>query len=307
MLRKDVGAFSAVAQVRWKKKKTKQKSASSNGWLTPETEQEVYVRSKKRRSERTDSLDIGTIADREMHLQRMSMSALMPNKATVEHIRLQKHGRVKGWHAQKGRKDRLDDIAQRHTGRVSLLGKSGVGMHTDWARMNREELPEVAILGHSNCGKSSLLNALCGTKPRSGPAAVSSRAGWTAELSFFRAKFGMAWDGQKHLEQLVIQQRRQKAMAAEVLGELIEEDDDDKVGTLLSPSAALSPVTSEAEELRQVKLVRDELRRNTPGVILVDTPGYGFTVGDQRQLTLWGELIADYLNHSKQLVHPRTP
>ena len=117
----------------------------------------------------------------------------------------------------------------------------------------------------------------------------------------------MAWDGQKHLEQLVIQQRRQKAMAAEVLGELIEEDDDEKVGTLLSPSAALSPVTSEAEELRQVKLVRDELRRNTPGVILVDTPGYGFTVGDQRQLTLWGELIADYLNHSKQLVHPRTP
>ena len=45
---------------------------------------------------------------------------------------------------------------------------------------------QVALLGHSNCGKSALLNALTGSSVKRGPAGVHARAGWTAELSFFR-------------------------------------------------------------------------------------------------------------------------
>ena len=37
------------------------------------------------------------------------------------------------------------------------------------------------------------------------------------------------------------------------------------------------------------------------GIVLVDTPGYGFTVGSQEQLRTWGRLLADYLDHSPRL------
>ena len=47
----------------------------------------------------------------------------------------------------------------------------------------REGLPEVAFLGRSNVGKSSLLNALAGTK---GLARVSSTPGRTRLVNFFR-------------------------------------------------------------------------------------------------------------------------
>jgi ribosome biogenesis GTPase A len=83
--------------------------------------------------------------------------------------------------------------------------------------LNREALPEVVLLGHANCGKSALLNALGAEPPRKSrlaevrwrsrssdglslprppppptsppcaPHQVHSRAGWTAHLSFVRA------------------------------------------------------------------------------------------------------------------------
>ncbi len=48
----------------------------------------------------------------------------------------------------------------------------------------RDGLPEVAFLGRSNVGKSSLLNALAGTR---GLARVSSSPGRTQLVNFFRA------------------------------------------------------------------------------------------------------------------------
>jgi GTP-binding protein len=51
------------------------------------------------------------------------------------------------------------------------------------AQFPRDGLPEVAFLGRSNVGKSSLLNALAGTK---GLARVSSTPGRTQLLNFFR-------------------------------------------------------------------------------------------------------------------------
>jgi GTP-binding protein len=47
----------------------------------------------------------------------------------------------------------------------------------------REELPEIAFLGRSNVGKSSLINALVG---RSGLAFTSSKPGCTQTINFYR-------------------------------------------------------------------------------------------------------------------------
>jgi len=47
-------------------------------------------------------------------------------------------------------------------------------------------LPEVAFAGHSNCGKSSLVNAVAGMAPRRGLARVSDRAGWTDAVFFYQ-------------------------------------------------------------------------------------------------------------------------
>ena len=51
------------------------------------------------------------------------------------------------------------------------------------AQFPRDGLPEVAFLGRSNVGKSSLLNALAGTR---GLARVSAEPGRTRMLNFFR-------------------------------------------------------------------------------------------------------------------------
>lgn len=53
----------------------------------------------------------------------------------------------------------------------------------------RLTLPEVAFVGRSNCGKSSLLNALTGIKPSFGTAATSARAGWTKSIQFYEINF----------------------------------------------------------------------------------------------------------------------
>lgn len=44
----------------------------------------------------------------------------------------------------------------------------------------------MAAAGHTNCGKSTLMNALSGIHPRRGPASTSDRAGWTDLIGFYQ-------------------------------------------------------------------------------------------------------------------------
>ena len=66
---------------------------------------------------------------------------------------------------------------------------SFVGSAVSAAQFPRDGLPEVAFLGRSNVGKSSLLNALVGARDL---ARVSSKPGRTQTLNFFRVSGGAA-------------------------------------------------------------------------------------------------------------------
>ena len=252
-------------------------------WLASKS-QDAKVRRQLARvhrshGERADSVDETILADRAMHAERIETAEV--HKETLRHITSQKLGRTTHKARTGGAVQRRRSIADRQLSKARKLGSTGVGMHTDWGRLNRELLPEVAILGHANCGKSSLLNALCGSKSASGLANVSPRAGWTAELSFYRATVGEA------PEQHLAHARRVEAIEKQL--EKLE-----AVGTPVSPEQQ-----AELERLHQGFEERLLASRNK--LVLVDTPGYGFTVGDQKQLVAWGELIADYLNRSPRL------
>jgi GTP-binding protein len=65
------------------------------------------------------------------------------------------------------------------------------------AQFPRDGLPEVAFLGRSNVGKSSLLNALAGVK---GLARVSSDPGRTRLVNFFRAQGALRPGGGKRAD-----------------------------------------------------------------------------------------------------------
>eukprot|EP01035_Chromulina_nebulosa_P020630 gene20630-26747_t len=72
----------------------------------------------------------------------------------------------------------------------SEFGIRGVSIHLTSSSSNwpvfQHVLPEIAFAGHSNCGKSTLVNVLAGLPPRKGPAAVSDRAGWTDQICFYQ-------------------------------------------------------------------------------------------------------------------------
>ena len=246
--------------------------------------EDAAMRAPRRRGERVDSVDSVTLADRVFHLERMSKADIDPKiLAEVRALRL---GRIRHGADQKRADQRRITIAQQHMGNTVLLGKTSVGMHHEWDRLNRESLPEVALLGHSNCGKSALLNALAGTHARHGPAHVSPRAGWTADLGFYRmrTKVPMTALGPSA-------PARPYAASGEGEGE--------SAGAVMGAGEG-APLSSYAEDARHDARQRERMR-GALGMILVDTPGYGFAVGDSRQLKAWGELLADYLNKSERL------
>eukprot|EP01038_Epipyxis_sp_PR26KG_P014058 gene14058-18859_t len=73
---------------------------------------------------------------------------------------------------------------------ISNTGAGGHAVHLtsadrDWPTF-KHLLPEMAFAGHSNAGKSTLVNAVAGITPQKGPAGVSDRAGWTDLICFYQ-------------------------------------------------------------------------------------------------------------------------
>ena len=224
----------------------------------------------RRRGERRDSVNEATLRDRRLHMLRIESGDIAPSRETVAEIKRLGLGRQKGWQNPKNADRRRASIASGQNHKAVLIGHARSSTLADWAALNRECLPEVALLGHSNCGKSALVNALSGAPVRSGLASVSPRAGWTAELAFYRTRPHEA-EAKRAGEAVAREGRRRRGGGGGAHGDGAAEQD----------AAAAAPRAS--------------------GVLLVDTPGYGFAVGDRRQLDEWAELLAQYLGHAQRL------
>lgn len=137
-------------------------------------------RSNRSRRERTDSVTESIIEERKLHLERLN--TFSPDAALVELARKAGLGRRRQPNDSAVFKKQLD-------GRTGI-GAGGFALHLGcvsekWPKF-RLNLPEIALAGHTNCGKSTLVNALAGLHPRAGPAGVSERAGWTDYISFYQ-------------------------------------------------------------------------------------------------------------------------
>ncbi|KAG8467031.1 hypothetical protein KFE25_000347 [Diacronema lutheri] len=131
----------------------------------------------RRRGERADGG--GIAARRAAHLALLSDEATPFERDVLR--RLTRSGFATGRSQKAAVWRRRGDATAEYIG-CALLG--------DWP--DGGGLPEVALVGQSNSGKSSLLNAFLGSISGEGLAPVSARAGWTAHLSFFRLSAELA-------------------------------------------------------------------------------------------------------------------
>ncbi len=159
--------------------------------------EEMLAKDSKRRRERADSVSEAMLQDRRRHLERLAQQD--EAEGTEEDLldaetlrRIQVLGL--------GQKQRGKDTARyRHgpkdvgaaaseigaTGFATYMAAASGGEGEGWPTF-KHMLPEVAFAGHSNCGKSSLVNAVAGMAPRRGVARVSDRAGWTDAVFFYQ-------------------------------------------------------------------------------------------------------------------------
>ena len=217
---------------------------------------------KRRRGERKDSVPASLLDLRAAHREAMRGASTDPEvAAAVRRLRL---GRHRGFANPK--------TAARRVGpdvRSELVAS--------WWSMRRDDMPrarpgevEFALVGHSNCGKSALLNALAGVD---GLARVSARAGWTDAISWYRIVDEMTameeeWEAEENEEGVVVVPP--------------ETDDDGECGS------------GEDEELATGELPP------RGGVQLIDLPGYGAAVGaDRKQQDRWSSAAARLLDANR--------
>jgi ribosome biogenesis GTP-binding protein YsxC/EngB len=100
----------------------------------------------------------------------------------VEDIEVQRLGRQRGAHTSRAAAARRS-----HACCASLVGVV-LAADDPLPALLHPELPEVALVGRSNAGKSSLFNALTGAKGHRGAASVSHVPGWTSSLHFYELR-----------------------------------------------------------------------------------------------------------------------
>lgn len=100
----------------------------------------------------------------------------------VEDIAELRLGRQRGAHTA-----RASNARRSHACTATLVG-AVLAADDAMPTLPDPELPEVALVGRSNAGKSSLFNALTGDKSRRGAAAVSHTPGWTTSLQFYELR-----------------------------------------------------------------------------------------------------------------------
>lgn len=123
-----------------------------------------------RKGDRADSMEI--------HAQRARHRALLADESAPLDPAVLQEVRAMGFGRRPSRKAAVQRL--RGEGRAEYIGG---GLSGQWPP---NPLPEVGIIGQSNSGKSSLLNAMLGSVDGAGIAGVSSRPGWTARLEFYR-------------------------------------------------------------------------------------------------------------------------
>lgn len=133
----------------------------------------------RKNSERKDSVTTEILEDRRKHFERISIAAFDDK---IENYVL---------NLGLGSKKRKNLVYKKNIeSSQTQTAAGGFALHLSSASSNwpifKHMLPEIAFAGHSNCGKSTLINAMTGVSPRHGPAGVSDRAGWTDQICFYQ-------------------------------------------------------------------------------------------------------------------------
>ena len=124
--------------------------------------------------ERRDSVTCEILEDRRMHHVRLLAGVQKLDLDLVKYL----------WKLGLGGKRRRHRVYASHetgaAGAATHLASTATG-HPAFTHI----LPEIGFAGHSNSGKSTLVNAMAGIGPTSKLASVSDRAGWTDLISFY--------------------------------------------------------------------------------------------------------------------------
>lgn len=146
------------------------------------------------RSERVDSVTQGILESRYRHHQRCEEV----DTRTPELLEMIKSLKKQGLGSKRKRRGMYEKVTERQmvnlkeegTMKLTMSCAGGNAKHLasvaeEWP-IFEHLLPEIAFAGHSNSGKSTLVNAMVGVQPRTGPASTSERAGWTDQICFYQ-------------------------------------------------------------------------------------------------------------------------
>ncbi|KAI8874147.1 P-loop containing nucleoside triphosphate hydrolase protein [Ramicandelaber brevisporus] len=147
-------------------------------------------------------------------------------------------------------------------------------VNTNLLRQRRSELtvPEVAFIGRSNVGKSSLINALVHSKHL---VKTSSKPGHTSMMNFFQIGKGTRLRHLQDMDTVLDQLKSSKGLTRE--------------RDIKREKKALKHGDTAGEEVHDAS-------RFAPYLTLVDMPGYGY-----RSKSEWGEFIGEYLGNRNHL------